>query len=121
MTENAVETLVLKFMKDRGWRSLRNHVGVFLTATGSSRVSIGEVGYPDWTFIRGNTPLKMGSTGTVDMMHFEAKATGKRPRKEQLEKLASLQYLGEIALWADSLDTFKFQYHRYFDERPLDL
>lgn len=112
-TENAVEALVLSFMKARGWRATRNHVGLFKTAYGAT-VTIGTKGFPDWTFTRKSA---LGNHATIELMHVEAKRPGKRPTPKQFEVMASLNYMGELAVWCASLDHFKSIYFMYF---PLE-
>lgn len=107
-TENTVESAVLKFMKEHGWRATRNHVGVFKTAYGGT-ISIGTKGFPDWTFTR-----RFPRHGCANLMHVEAKAPGKRPAPKQVEVMASLNYLGELAVWCDSLESFRTVYEQYF-------
>jgi hypothetical protein len=106
MTENYVENEVLRFMQGLGWLAHRNHVGRFKTARGA--ISIGTPGYPDWSFTRGKI------IPSVDLIHFEAKAPGKRPTNKQHEVMAALNHLGQLAVWADSLAMFKTIYYQYF-------
>lgn len=115
MTENGIEKQVITFMQSRGWRATRNHVGVFKTQYGGT-ISIGIKHFPDWTFTRGN----LAFSGQADLIHFEAKAPGKRPNNGQLEKLASLNHLGELAIWASSLEMFKLQYLGSFPDDAKD-
>lgn len=120
MTENAVEKLVVEWMQKRGWRATRNHVGVFTRIGGRQgpsggragmRIAIGTPGFPDWSFTRGDcgTPC-----GHADLFHWEAKATGKKPEPKQFEVMASLNHLGELAIWSDSLESFVVIYRQYF-------
>ena len=108
-TENSVESAILKFMRERGWRATRNHVGVFKTTYGGT-VSIGTKGFPDWTFTRG------AGRGTVELMHVEAKRRGAKPTPKQFEVMAGLNHIGELAVWCESLDHFKTIYYQYFPE-----
>lgn len=85
-------------MRSLGWRETRNHVGTFYTKTGSP-IHIGIKGFPDWTFTRG-----------VLFFHLEVKRPGLEPEPLQYQRLASLNHLGEIALWADSLAMLKLKY-----------
>jgi hypothetical protein len=113
MTENSVEKEVLRFMQGLGWVAQRNHVGKFKTPYGAT-VSIGTPGYPDWSFTRGKI------IPGVELIHFEAKAKGKKPSAKQHEVMASLNHLGQLAVWADSLAMFQTIYYQYFpSERPV--
>jgi hypothetical protein len=111
-TENTVEKQVVEVMQSRGWRATRNHVGLFhpykRTAT---VVRIGEEFFPDWTFTRA---LHKERHGMLELIHWEAKAPGERPSKGQLEKIASLNYMGELSFWSDSLAMFEKIYAQYF-------
>lgn len=107
--ENAVEKAVVEFMQAGGWRATRNHVGLFTTSYGG-KIKIGTEGFPDWTFTR-RVP---SGHATVNLMHFEAKAPGKKPTAKQHEVMASLNSIGELAVWADSLERFKSIYYMYF-------
>jgi hypothetical protein len=109
-TENAVEADVKKFMSAIGWRSTRNHCGLFKTMYGG-KVKIGTEGFPDHTFTRAAKIKPL-----VEQINWEAKATGKKPAPKQYEVMASLAHLGEIAFWADSLEMFKAIYYKYFPD-----
>jgi hypothetical protein len=112
-TENSVEAQVLEFMQARSWRATRNHVGKFRTQFGGW-ISVGVEHFPDWSFSRGT-----GKLGVCELLHFEAKAPGKKPNGGQLEKLASLNAIGERAFWASSLLMFTTLYYQGFsDAKP---
>lgn len=101
-SENAVESAIARWMQTRGWRRTRNHVGTFKAVTGSP-VMIGLEGFPDWTYTRGQS-----------VCHVETKATGKKPRPKQREVIASLNYLGEHAWYADSLEMHIQNYSKHW-------
>lgn len=110
MTENQVEKAVVQFMQRLGWRATRNHVGVF--TQGGRIVTIGTPGFPDWTFTR---PLQLVQIrGRLELLHFEAKAPGKKPSAKQFEVMAALGHLGELAVWADTLESFQNVYYMNF-------
>lgn len=115
-TENSVESAILKHMRARGWRATRNHVGVFRPVHGGYPVTIGTPGFPDWTFTRSLTaPVR----GTLQLMHVEVKRPGQRPKPKQHEVMASLNHMGELAVWADSLESFQVLYATYFPGEPI--
>ncbi|MGH7238939.1 MAG: hypothetical protein ACREHG_02615 [Candidatus Saccharimonadales bacterium] len=97
-------------MRARGWRPTRNHVGLFSTPYGG-KVSIGTPGFPDWTFRR----VVSYERGIVELMHVEIKRPGQKPRPKQFEVIASLNHIGEIAVWAASLTHFESVYALHFD------
>jgi hypothetical protein len=109
-TENSVEKDVIEFMQTRSWRATRNHVGTFRTLYGGW-VKIGEEGFPDWTFTRGSTYCQ-----GCAIMHWEAKKPGEKPTPIQMQKIASLNAIGELAFWASSLLQFKQTYSLYFSD-----
>lgn len=111
ITENAVENAIIRFMQSLGWRASRNHVGLFQRMNGSGKIKVGTEGFPDWTFIRKTT-----SRGANQLMHVEVKAPGKKPTPKQFEVMASLNHIGELSVWADSLDAFKAVYFQNFIE-----
>lgn len=111
-TENTVEKQVVELMQTRGWRATRNHVGLFHPyGVPDMVVTIGETGFPDWTFTRA---LHKERHGVLELLHWEAKKPGDKPEKEQLQKHASLNYIGELTFWADSLTMFERIYAQYF-------
>lgn len=111
-TENTIEREVLEFMQSRSWRASRNHVGLFHPYKRPDMVvRIGDVGFPDWTFTRA---LHKERHGVLELIHWEAKKPGERPEPEQFQKHASLNYIGELTFWADSLAMFERIYSQYF-------
>jgi hypothetical protein len=105
LTENQVEVSIAKFMQMRGWRRRRNHVGVFRPIHGGAQITIGTRGECDWSYYRTAAP------GIVQVLHVEAKRPGAKPRPEQDEYIASLNHIGETALYADSIDMFISKYN----------
>lgn len=108
ISENALESAVLLFMKNRRWRATRNHVGIFKTEYGA-RISIGKKGFPDWTFTRRSLGIPY-----AHLMHVEMKRPGQKPKPKQAEILASLNHIGELAVWCDSIEMFSTIYLQHF-------
>ena len=107
-SENTVKAEIARFLAKHGWRRYRNHVGKIVSEDEKERV-VGTPGWPDDTYRR---PTE--TRGLVEILHVEAKAEGKRPTgehgKRQLEKIASLNHIGEPATWANSLGMFELWY-----------
>lgn len=98
-------------MQANRWRASRNHVGLFQRVNGTGKIKVGTEGYPDWSFFRGTD-----QRGTVHLIHVEVKRPGKKPTDKQHEVMASLNHLGELSVWADTLDSFKEVYYQNFPE-----
>lgn len=122
LSENEVEAIVARFMLARNWRRQRNHVGVFRTEGGGS-IRVGEPGEPDWSYKRSV------SRGLIQICHIEAKAEGvmlklppRLPKysikqihdRNQLARIATLNYLGEPAAWINGIEMLTEWYGREF-------
>lgn len=109
-TENEVEEDVITWLKARGWRPIRQHVG--LVVRGNSVGSVGKRGMCDWKFERPapNQP------GTLQSFEWEAKATGKKPSKRQREYMALRTHQGFLCCWFDSLAGLRAWYRGVFGE-----
>ena len=109
--ENEVEAEIARFLHKLYWRRYRNHVGQIDSADGATRV-IGKRGTPDWTYRR----TISGQRGRVEILHVECKREGHTPYQDgergkgQLERIASLNAIGEPACWANSLEMFELWY-----------
>lgn len=80
-------------------------MGVFRPVHGGAQITIGRRGEPDFSYYRTAAP------GIVQVLHVEAKRPGAKPRPEQDEYIASLNHIGETALYADSIDMFISKYN----------
>lgn len=105
LTENEVEAQIANFLQSLGWRRTRNHVGRFRTE-GGSRIAVGTIGYPDWTYRRSL------SRGVCEILHVETKSATGRASARQLEVIASLNHIGEPAVLANSLEGFAAWYQQ---------
>lgn len=108
-SENTIEAELLEFMQSEGWRPTRNHVGLFRTEYGA-KVHIGTKGFPDWSFTRGSRSER----GRSELVHVEAKSSTKSPNPKQLEVIASLNHIGELATWTRNIHTYKTWYAEHF-------
>jgi hypothetical protein len=104
VSENEVEASIAKFLSGLGWRRTRNNVGRFRTENGA-RVTVGVIGFPDWTYRRALL------RGVCEILHVETKSSTGKASAVQLEVIAALNHIGEPAVLANSLDSFKDWYH----------
>lgn len=107
LSENEVESLVVKFMRAKGWIACRNHIGVLPNGW-----RLGKKYTPDWTF------QKPVSSGLYLICHIEVKREGVRlsptckKDKGQLEAIAKLNHIGQPATWINSLDMLQLWYDK---------
>lgn len=99
-----MEVQIAKFMQAHGWRRRRNHVGSFRPVHGAGIITIGKEGDPDFSYFRTVKP------GLLQVLHVEVKKPGEKPRPKQVETIASLNHVGETAIWADSIESLISQY-----------
>lgn len=104
----------LAFMKRRGWEYMRSNGGFWLPwGETQAAVKRGRPVHtlrprrlspnhkPDLLFVR---PRRPGSAGQgADVIYLEVKATGRKPKDEQLEELKRLRRLGFHAWWIDGV------------------
>lgn len=102
-SENEVEVDIIAFLRARGWIVDRNQVGLFFTRD-ARPVRVGREGQCDWRAVRHRT------AGGCDYLEVEAKATGQKPDKAQLEYIALRRHQGIPCTWADSVAMFEQWY-----------
>ena len=96
-SENSVTVECLNYMRSRGWRAYRMHVGVYQPISGGPPVAMGERGCPDWLLIH----------PTESPLFLEFKRPGATPEKHQEEYIAKMRFLGFNAEWTDNLNKLK--------------
>lgn len=110
LTEAQVTLQCCDLMKAKGYRCIRLQSGLFSTPYGG-RVRIGERGQTDWLFMRCegfapgtyNIQLRLG---TVRCCFVEVKATGAKPKPEQLAWIDEARKTGFLATWTNDIEEF---------------
>ena len=106
--ENKVEKAVVKWMTARGWRAKRNNNGRMVARSGQV-ITLGDPGFPDWTFWRPLRPFTKWSC--IQICHIEVKRPGAQPTKLQCEKIAARNAEGQFGTWVDSVEILEGWYH----------
>lgn len=103
--ENHVEAAVLTFLRVRGWRVDRQHVGKAQWPSGEW-LQLHPEGTADWFAHRPAT--------SPSCLYIETKAPGERPTEQQMLYLEMAARAGYLTIWCDSLQAFVDFYGRYF-------
>jgi len=104
ITENDVESDILRFLVRKGWIVRRQHSGIFRTQAGHP-IRLGEPGMCDWSAMRPH-----GEERKVEYLEIEVKKPKKKPKSGQREYIAKRLHQGISATWADSLALFERWY-----------
>lgn len=122
LPENIVEQQICDFLRLKGWRLYRQHVGAYMPygaamqafkdhrSPGGLLIRIGENGMPDWRAERPDAR----EIGLARVFHFETKAPGAKPSTDQLRWMRHANATGTSAEWFDSFDHFHAWYQRRF-------
>jgi hypothetical protein len=134
LTEKEVTQQICDFLRLRGWKVIRLHVGFWkrtwkrkgVDEPEENKFRIGEPGMVDWIAVHPT----MHKTGRPSVIWFELKAPGRKPtetrmvktesgkwrkRPGQQEYLRALDAQGFCCGWFDSLEGFRKFYGKRFE------
>ena len=97
LAEKDVQRQIMEYLKMRGYFFFRNNTGGFTNSKGHY-YRFGYVGSGDI----------FGFTKSGRFFSIEVKATGKKPTPEQHEFMAKVNDTGNLAFYADNLETVMF-------------
>jgi L-ascorbate metabolism protein UlaG (beta-lactamase superfamily) len=87
LKENDVEDACVDYLRRRGYKVTRNHIGRFMTPDGRW-ITMGETGYPDWTALHGQ------QIGFL----LEVKRPGGKLSPEQVKKIREIRLGDRLAV-----------------------
>ena len=115
-SEAAIQRTVVELLEWDGWRAFRTEHAIERKESGGFKRRVGEVGMPDYLFIRytvylgGDTWNWEGSETMSNVLWVEFKALGEKPDKDQLAWHAAERQRGAMVLVVDSIDGFQAWY-----------
>lgn len=101
---------IRQFLELRGWSVFRQQSGVFCRPGNlKARITVGSRGIPDW---RAERAVRIPNVpGACQVLWYETKRAGEKPRPEQLLWLDRLRAGGAMAEWFDSREKFTEWYY----------
>jgi hypothetical protein len=116
LTERHIQETVTAFLEADGWRPLRMEHAIERKADGGFRRRVGEVGMPDYLYLRyeeacnSMTAVSIGMVGMAEAMWIEFKAPGKSADPHQLDWHEAERLGGGLVLVVNDIDEFRAWY-----------
>jgi hypothetical protein len=106
ISEADVQTAVVQILELDGWRAIRTDP----VSDKSRGKGFGEVGMPDYLFIRYEQAPGTRRAGSAEVLWVEFKAPGKSCKTHQLDWHLEERLRGALVMMVDSVDDFRDWY-----------